>query len=120
MLPAAAVAFFITVELPIVIKYWIYRIPVFLTSTIINVLVLMPLYGLMVGGLAVFVGEFVLWPALAIDKERAMKKVEILKAAGMWPVGFKNRKELSEMLKVAKRRIKERKAQKHLFRFERL
>ncbi len=107
-LPAAAVAFLITVELPIEIKAWIYKVPTFLLSTIVNVVVLTPLYGLMVGGLAVFVGEFVLWPVLAIDSKIIKEKVRLLKATGNWPPRKLTKKQIAKIVKTARRQ--ERKA----------
>lgn len=107
-LPAAAVAFLITVELPLIIKYWIYKIPTFLLSTIVNVLVLTPLYGLLVGGLAVFVGEFVLWPILAIDSKITREKIKFLKASGHWPPKNLKPREITRIVKKAKKEEKRR------------
>lgn len=103
--PSLAIAFLVVFEVPITIKHVIYKLPVWFTSTVLNFIVFAFLGGWLIGPLGMFVGEFIMFPALAIDKRRTNKKVEILKAAGMYPVGLnKNVNKLMHEAKKAKRK----------------
>lgn len=96
-----AIAFLIVFEMPITIKYIMYKFPVWLTSTILNFIVFAMLGGWLIGPLGMFAGEFIMFPALAWDKYRTRKKVQMLKDAGMYPPGIN--KNVNKMLRDAKR-----------------
>ena len=81
-MPGAMVAFFFTVEMPMGLKFHLYKMPTWLLSTIINIAIVTPLAGFMIGPLAVFVGEFIVWPALHWDSKKVNRIVGTILANG--------------------------------------
>jgi len=103
--PSMSIAFLIVFEMPIGIKNVMYKLPVWITSTVLNFFVFAMLGGWLIGPLGMFVGEFIMFPTLAWDKHRTVKKVRILKDAGMYPLGIgKNVNKLLREAKKAKKR----------------
>lgn len=84
--PAFAIMFIFTRELPLMFKYMCYKLPNWLLSVIISISIIGPLAGWVIGPLALFLGEFVVYPWLVIDKKITGGQVAMLKDADMWPL----------------------------------
>jgi hypothetical protein len=113
-LPGMAIAFIFVFEVPMTIKHWIYKAPVWIISTAINILIVTPMASWMIGPLAVFVGEFILFPTMALDKKIVNDRVELLKEANMYPPSRK--KSMHVLMKEAKKTVKKSDNEKGFFR----
>jgi hypothetical protein len=113
-LPGMAIAFIFVFEVPMTIKYWIYKVPVWIVSTTINILIVTPMAAWMIGPLAVFVGEFILFPVMTMDKKIVNNRVELLKEADMYPPSRK--KSMHVLMREAKKTVKKSDNEKGFFR----
>ena len=98
--PAMAVMFIFTRELPFMFKYWCYKLPNWLLSLLISMSIIGPLAGWMIGPLAFFLGEFIVFPWLVIDKRITLNKVDMLIRTNQWPLKFNDDARI--MVKAAK------------------
>ena len=106
--PAFAIMFIFTKELPILFKYFCYKLPNWLLSIIISISIVGPLASWMIGPLALFLGEFIVYPWLVIDKKITKGQVTMLKDADMWPVrtGENHKQKIKEAYNIIKKRGK--------------
>ena len=70
------VTFTVMHKLPVHFKVVIYRIPTWLLSMILDVLLLLPAGGFAFGAVATLVAEPIIYPMLVWDKKRTFKYVE--------------------------------------------
>jgi hypothetical protein len=103
--PAFAIMFIFTRELPFMFKVLCYMLPNWLLSLLISLVIITPLAGWMVGPLAFFLGEFVVYPWLVIDKRSTLNKIDLFKRANMWPIKFRDNTRV--MVKAANIILKE-------------
>jgi len=113
-IPGLAVAFMFVFEVPITIKNWIYKLPVWAVSTAISILIVTPMAAWMIGPLAMFVAEFILFPTMVIDKKIVTKRVQLLKDAGMYPPSKK--KSIHTLMKEAKKKTSTENESKGFFK----